>query len=171
MSDFYVDQPALWPRIGRTADRPVTPPDKQALFWDIQTGKMYAVNDSMQWVVINPDHVGMRQKQAQFSYLQAPAFTLIAAADNLPNTTFSDVRLEVTDEWDGGAQITIGDDADVDRLMQADGNNPAVFGTYLGFPDVGAGNRDIKAYITFDDFPGTGGIATAYFILETNPFL
>lgn len=44
-------------RWGRTADRPATPPDKSALFWDIETGTLYGVDDFMQWVELGASDI------------------------------------------------------------------------------------------------------------------
>lgn len=50
---FYDDYPQLNWRIGRAADRPATPPGRDASWWSWDTSELWAVDENMQWVQIN----------------------------------------------------------------------------------------------------------------------
>jgi hypothetical protein len=71
------------------------------------------------------------------------------------------VTVTVTEEFDGGATLTVGDDADNDRLMTADQNDLSSVGDYSTTPShtySGAGDTTIKFY--FDAAEATVGSAT-----------
>lgn len=161
--DYYVDFPNSTIVRGKIVDRPLKPFDKDVFWWDYVNGILYGASDAMEWVVINPN-TGMEAVETQFSYIQAPAYPLVTIPDNGRVLT---IRLLIDNEFDAvGAAITIGDDADVDRLMTAAENDPTTVNTYEVNPDqlYAGGSTIIKAYIT-----GTGasqGVAKALIIYD-----
>lgn len=126
---FYETQPKLYTRYGHTAERPESPPDKSALFWDMDTGKLYAVSDAMEWIEINPDRPLDRVQtySGNFTYADTPLKVLLTTG---VNHLIIKVRVTIITPFDDGAVITIGDTLDTDRLMTADQINGEVLQTY-----------------------------------------
>lgn len=131
---LYEAQPGLIPIIGYTADRPTVPPDRQALFWDIETGLMYAVNISMQWVVINPpfpEKTSMESFTGNFTFATTPSGVLMTTGTN---TLITEIIVDVQTEFTAGATAIIGDLADTDRLFPSAQMNLQEAGLYRSHP-------------------------------------
>lgn len=133
MPDFYYDAPKLYTRMGLASERPNTPPDNQAMYWALDTRKLYAVNAFMQWYEINPDREG--QYHVNVTSLTVTAFPSgILMAIPSYGAYIHEVRVEVEQAFDPGITATIGDNADVDRLMGVDDFNLQTIGTYQTNP-------------------------------------
>lgn len=167
MSDFYYDQPGLFTRMGLSSEMPLRPPDNQALFWAIDTKKIYAVDDTMNWYEINPDfptNRGMESLTTAFHFDDYPSFLLLTTP--LDNTLILDVRVSVTVPFDPGITVTIGDAGDVDRLMESDGIDlSAIDNTFESHPNFTypTAGTAILAYLS-----GTSaaGAADVWFIYD-----
>lgn len=158
-----------FPLIGNTDDRPAVPPDKEVMFWDKQAGVLYAVNDSMEWVAINPGRTFVDTFTDNISYFESPSHLLFHALDNYKILAIS---LKMLTPYDGGAAITIGDNADVDRLMAVSENDPTddTGGFFTVYPqELLLTERDINLYTTSDD-PMTQGIVSVNVMFDRNAF-
>ena len=132
--NFYEDTRGLFTRMGRTDERPTTPPDKSALFWDIQTGRLYGVNDSMEWVLINqpfPAKTSMETFTGNFTFATTPSGLLMVSGTN---TLITEVVVDVQTPFTDGITAKIGDNADTDRLFPAANMNLQEVGTYYYHP-------------------------------------
>lgn len=54
MTDFCDLISPIW-RTGITNERPAVPLSFQWMYWDRQALRLWAVNDSLQWVLVRPD--------------------------------------------------------------------------------------------------------------------
>lgn len=169
MTDFYNGLGRIHLMFGRTADFPVAPPDKSAGFWNLETGKAYAVNDSMEWVLINPDpepfpgashwHISTISANAY------PSGILFMAPPN--GALVSEIRIDVTAPYDDGLTCTIGDPADVDRFMDSSTLDLQTVGEYVVYPMYGyAGGDGILVYLSFSP---AFGLADVYIFYDEEP--
>ena len=169
MTDFYNELGRTHFRFGRTADFPETPPDKSAGFWNLETGKVYAVNDLMEWVLINPDPEpfpdeipALHVRSAIIAISAYPSGSLFVTP---PGGAFiTEVRIDVTAPFEDGLTCTIGDPADVDRLMESDSADLQTVGTYTTYPQYGYGGVEgINVYLSFSP---AFGLADVYIFYE-----
>lgn len=118
MTDFYDDLSPIWIRSGLNASKPVSPPDIQAMYWATDTQKLWAVNNLMQWYVINPTPGGQY-------HIRVGAFVTNIFAPNvlfvIPTTgaLISRITIRVDSAYDPGVTATVGDDAVPDRFFAA----------------------------------------------------
>lgn len=176
MTDFYRDLPAILFRFGKTADRPTIPPDKHAFFWNIQTGKLYGVNDAMDWVELNPDpdppppytgeaHVHITDVATSI-YPQA----LMWGVPSLGALIY-EVRLVIDSAYDPGIVLSVGDAGDNERLLSASFSDPPLDpqtpGTYRSLPlHQYAALEGIYIYCSASTSTGSG---TLYMMYDENP--
>lgn len=165
---FYDTHRKLYTHIGYFADRG-TPPDKSALFWAIDTGKMYCVNDAMNWVEVNPDfpatpgmfHV-KKAAVATSIYPSAPLFIIPSFGAFIPKIDFA-----IEEAYDVGIQLTVGDAGDVDRLFTTSDLDPQTVGTYTVYPNYQYSfGSTITIYI---NTPATVGFGTMYIHYDEAP--
>jgi len=157
-ADFYNNNKILYPRYGHSADKG-DPPDKSALFWALDTGKMYAVNDSMQWVEVNPDppqayHV----HEADVATSIFPSTSMFFMDGIAP--LIVRIHFDILEPYDVGTILTLGDAGDVDRFFDASSLDATTVGTYevepfYKYPSVGS---DIRVYSNLDPTTGLGKI-------------
>lgn len=163
---FYETQPRLYTLMGRTADRPNTPPDKHCLFWDIQLGRMWAVNDGMEWVLINapfPAKTGMESLTSNFSFAASPSGLLMVTPDD--NTFIERLYVDVQTPFTAGTTAIIGDSGDTDRLMKSGQIDLETVGLYeiaplFNYPVAGT---NIEARVSGG---ATDGFAAVYIIYD-----
>lgn len=162
MSDFYYDAPKLFTRMGMSFERPSTPPDLQAMFWAVDTRKLYAVNAEMQWYEINPDREG--QYHVNITSLTVTAYPsgVIFAIPPL-GAYIHEMAVVVSQAFDPGITVTIGDNADVDRLAETGDIDLQVVGKYLFSPQhqYSAGSF-VQAYLSGSSAFGTAEVYISY---------
>ncbi len=137
MVDFYYDQPGLFARIGLFSDRPARPPDTQAMFWAIDTQKLYAANDAMNWYEINPDPPA---PEGEYHLQIAPFVTDLVTPNLLFFTpvfgaTITKITVRLEEVYDIGVTCTLGDDADVDRFFVTGEIDLQTQGEYVTYPN------------------------------------
>lgn len=168
MSGFYEDTPALLVRFGMSADRPTDPPDKSCLFWDMQTGKLWAVNDSMVWVNINPTPVYTGESHIRIAAVATSIYpsALMWAVPSLGAFIY-EARLVIDSGYDVGITLSVGDSGDNNRLIPSGAINAQTPGTYKTNPlhqyAAGAG---INIYCSASPTTGSG---TLYLMYDENP--
>lgn len=161
---FYETQPRLYTLMGRTADRPTVPPDKHALFWDIQLARMYAVNDSMEWVLINappPSPTGVNTFNGVFTFADTPSGLLMTTPND--NTFIMRVYVDVQTAFTPGITAIIGDSGDTDRLVKSNQINLEEVGLYevsplFTYPVV----TDIEVRVSGGASDGFAGVYIVY---------
>lgn len=168
---FYEDLPKLFPRYGHTSDKPAVPPDKAAVFWDLDTGWIWAVNNLMQWVKINPPFPDFPPDtdanifQGDFNFGVTPSGLNLFTSTN--GDFIHEIIIEVTTPFTGGTDPTafIGDELDTDRLFPASAVNllvasPYAYHPYYRYPVTG---RNIEIRVTGD---ATAGEANVYILYD-----
>lgn len=113
---YYDDLLKVYPRRGKSADRPGTPPDKSAFFWDMEAGVLYGVNDAMQWVAVNPpDPTYMDVFIGSFNFSSFPSSNVfVAPGDGVFVTT---MVIDIEQVFDTGITVELGDTLDTDRIL------------------------------------------------------
>ncbi len=113
---YYDDLLKVYPRRGKTADRPGTPPDKSAFFWDMEAGVLYGVNDNMEWIAVNPpDPTYVDTFTGSFNFSSYPfSNVFIAPGSGVFVTT---MLIDIETAFDPGITVNLGDTGDIDRIL------------------------------------------------------
>lgn len=163
---FYEEKARLMPRMGYSTERPFRPPDKHALWWELDTGLMWAANDGMDWVCINPADTG--QFHIATATIAVSAYPSGQLWEIPPLGAYVyEVRVRVEQVYDAGITCTIGDMLDVDRLAEAEDVDLEVVGDYVTHPlHTYAGGSFINVYLSA---VSAFGIATVNILYDENP--
>lgn len=170
---IYETQRKLITLSGNSNQRPMRPPDKQVLFWDVDNGKLYGVNDAMQWVMISPS--GAKNYVDTWTgsklYSDNPSALLFHAS---ANTKVISVSVKMLTPFNSGVEITVGDSMMVNRLMSSEDNDPQDpdLDLFVTEPNITlVTERDINVYISSTSPPMTQGEVEIHLVYDHEAFL